>query len=136
MNRKTRLQQLLAFALIFVMCMTMLTLIPKETKAKEAEYGGDPSVLTGANWMSGISGDKMLYEINIPGTHDASMTWVYAPSYAAHTMHQYARTQLLSIPEQLNAGVRLFDVRISNVLGSMGLPPYRTQAILGIYGLS
>jgi len=70
------------------------------------------------NWMSGISGDRRLNEINIPGTHDSGMRSTkchYNASLGdfAH-MSQMAQTQALYIDEQLRAGVRILDIRINN----------------------
>ena len=33
----------------------------------------DPAGLSSQNWMSGVSGERYLHEINIPGTHDSGM---------------------------------------------------------------
>jgi uncharacterized repeat protein (TIGR02543 family) len=74
--------------------------------------------LSDKNWMSGISGERMLNEINIPGTHDSGMRKTESRLNGsigdfAH-MHYMAKTQYLYINEQLDAGVRLFDIRINN----------------------
>ena len=74
--------------------------------------------LSDKNWMSGISGERRLNEINIPGTHDSGMKktesrFVASVGDFAH-MHYMAKTQYLYINEQLDAGVRLFDIRINN----------------------
>ncbi|MCR5112669.1 MAG: hypothetical protein K6A63_01890 [Acholeplasmatales bacterium] len=72
--------------------------------------------LTGVNWLTGISNEKRINQINIPGTHDSSMadarvdgkkpgdSWTYV---------DYAVTQKLFIPEQLEAGSRIFDLRVT-----------------------
>ena len=74
--------------------------------------------LSDKNWMAGISGDRRLNEINLPGTHDSGMKdtqchFEYSVGDATH-MAQMAKTQHLYIDEQLNAGVRLFDLRLNN----------------------
>lgn len=38
---------------------------------KNSQMDKDYNGLTGKNWMSGISGERYLHEINIPGTHDS-----------------------------------------------------------------
>jgi predicted outer membrane repeat protein len=78
----------------------------------------DYSSISDKNWMSGISGDRRLNEINIPGTHDSGMRSTKCHFNAsigdfAH-MSKMAQTQALYIDEQLNAGARTFDIRINN----------------------
>lgn len=56
-----------------------------------------------ADWMSRVSDDKRITEINIPGTHDSLARFV------AFTI--ITRTQSASLEEQLGMGVRYFDFR-------------------------
>ncbi len=101
----------------------------------------DPSTLTGENWMSGISGSLFLHEINVPGTHDSCMWDPYTDITAAKTQYGYARTQTkdMSIQAQLKAGVRLFDIRLTNVRNSsfikvmFGPERLRTSGTQGLY---
>ncbi len=78
--------------------------------------GPDVSKLTGENWMSAIPDDRYLYEINIPGTHDSSMKNSMARKWYMHmsAFYVYAETQHLYLNEQLDAGVRLFDLRFTD----------------------
>jgi hypothetical protein len=46
-----------------------------------------------------------LSEINIAGTHDSSTAFV--------SMENMARCQSLTVKEQLDMGIRLFDIRLS-----------------------
>lgn len=55
------------------------------------------------NWMSTISNDTSICDLLIPGTHD-TMT--------ATCNQRYYKTQKLSLEEQLQCGVRFFDLRI------------------------
>ena len=55
------------------------------------------------NWMSMISDDTSICDLLIPGTHD-TMT--------ATCDQRYYKTQNLSLDEQLQCGVRFFDMRI------------------------
>ena len=70
------------------------------------------------NWMAGISGERYLHEINIPYTHDSAMKEAdtkWDSSFGSLAGKEgYARTQLLYINEQLEAGVRIFDLRLNN----------------------
>lgn len=72
----------------------------------------DTTKLTSTNWMSGISDDRLLCEINIPGTHDSSCKDVWSDDIFA--IEKYARTQCRYIPQQLQDGVRAFDYRLTN----------------------
>ena len=56
-----------------------------------------------SNWMSMISDDTPICDLLIPGTHD-TMT--------ATCDQRYYKTQNLSLDEQLQCGVRFFDMRI------------------------
>ncbi|MDR1904418.1 MAG: hypothetical protein LBQ88_19305 [Treponema sp.] len=63
-------------------------------------------------WMSGIDNNKKIADINIPGTHDSA---------AINKEHRtlYA-TQTTTLTEQMNGGVRLFDIRIKTNKNSGG----------------
>lgn len=77
--------------------------------------------LNGKNWMSGISDDRFLYEINIPGSHDSATancknsTNNFARIFGTPVLNtgKYAKTQSLTLSQQLNAGVRYLDLRFS-----------------------
>ena len=77
----------------------------------------DGDKLSGRNWMSGISGDRYLNEINIPCTHDSGMnsvrnvTMSSVGSYLGYSKN--AKTQVRYIDEQFNDGIRRIDVRLT-----------------------
>ncbi len=78
---------------------------------------GDTRRITGANWMSGISGERYLNEINIPGTHDTSMRRIGLSAgvlSSAGLGDDYALTQKRYIREQYEEGVRYVDIRLHN----------------------
>lgn len=64
--------------------------------------------INGANWLSALDDSLPITAINMPGTHDSAARYVNFSSLA--------RTQSLSIPQQLCSGVRYFDMRL-NVKG-------------------
>lgn len=64
-----------------------------------------------AEWLGLLPDDRLLCDINLPGSHDSA-----AINPDRHTA---ASTQELSIPQQLVAGVRLLDVRLK-VMGGPG----------------
>ena len=65
------------------------------------------------NWMSGVSGERYLNEINIPGTHDTAMR---DPSSFGCLAGKFgaaqAQTQKEYFFEQLENGARFFDLRL------------------------
>ena len=58
------------------------------------------------NWMSRIDDSKKLILMNIPGTHDSAAYCMNRISFKC------AKTQDLTIKEQLEIGIRDFDIRI------------------------
>lgn len=76
-------------------------------QASNIYEGGRPysTTRTGNNWMGFLDGSYYLNEINIPGTHDSG-TYLMAP-----TKKKFSNDQSLTIAQQLNAGVRYFDLR-------------------------
>ncbi|WP_407481768.1 phosphatidylinositol-specific phospholipase C [Elizabethkingia meningoseptica] len=61
------------------------------------------------NWMSGLQDQVSLAKISVPGTHDSGAT-IEIPSNSGT-----AKTQNLSIREQLNIGVRFLDIRCRHI---------------------
>ena len=69
--------------------------------------------LSGPNWMSGVSGERYLNEINIPGTHDTSMKNVSGKGCLAGSIGVWqATTQKEYLFEQLEHGARFLDIRM------------------------
>ena len=64
-------------------------------------YDGNESL---SEWMKNIKDDTLISEIVIPGSHDAG----------TYDMLWLGETQTLNIEEQLNVGVRYFDIRVYN----------------------
>ncbi|MBS7008010.1 phosphatidylinositol-specific phospholipase C domain-containing protein [Anaerostipes sp.] len=61
-------------------------------------------VITAGNWMGFLDGEKKLSEINLPGTHDSGT------KYVEKNKEKYC-CQSLSLAEQMEIGVRYFDIR-------------------------
>lgn len=59
------------------------------------------------NWMKNIGDEKSLKSINIPGTHDS------ATKYCQFSL--FSSCQNKSIREQLEIGVRAFDIRVDRM---------------------
>lgn len=75
--------------------------------------------INSGNWMSHLSGDMYLSEVNMPGTHDAGATSVHIamPNASASICQQYF------LDEQLNSGVRAWDIRIDKVTAATESDP-------------
>lgn len=88
------------------------------TVVKEADLAADGKI-NGTNWTSGISGERRLHEITIPGTHDSGMANVEVGNsvldFVVNRFKWTARTQDLGIDDQLTAGVRMFDLRLTDI---------------------
>ena len=57
------------------------------------------------NWMSGLSGDRKLNTLSLPGTHD---------TMAFHG-DDYVRCQSVDLRGQLDAGIRFLDIRCRHI---------------------
>lgn len=56
------------------------------------------------NWMSRVDDDALLNDVVMPGSHDAG----------TYTMSWLGKTQHLTMEQQLNSGVRYFDIRVNH----------------------
>ena len=66
------------------------------------DSGGQPDPqITANSWMTAIDDDTKIALLTIPGTHDAATSNCAGPG----------KCQTLTIPEQLESGVRAFDLR-------------------------
>ena len=66
------------------------------------DQGGQPDPqITANSWMTAIDDDTKIALLTIPGTHDAATSSCAGPG----------KCQTLTIPEQLESGVRAFDLR-------------------------
>lgn len=62
---------------------------------------------SGSNWMQRVDDDKSISRLSIPGTHDAG-----AASLPETGLTHMGHTQNFTITEQLQDGVRAFDIRL------------------------
>ena len=83
--------------------------------------------LNGKNWMSGIPDNRYIYEINLPGTHDSTTAnsknstdnYVKFFGIPVYNSGKYAKTQSLTLQQQLDSGVRYLDLRFSAKQGKL-----------------
>ncbi len=71
----------------------------------------NPDDVKGNNWMSFIPDSFKVTEFSVPGTHDSAARYIED----AFTPDSAAKTQNLTIKEQLNAGVRFLDIRCRHI---------------------
>ncbi|WP_426476239.1 phosphatidylinositol-specific phospholipase C [Chryseobacterium sp. CBSDS_008] len=79
------------------------------TSLTKSSYKTSLATIEMNSWMSGLQDNISLSKISIPGTHDSGAR-VDAPVVSGT-----AKTQDLSIAEQLNAGVRFLDIRCRHI---------------------
>lgn len=77
----------------------------------------DPDIYGQSDWMTRVFKDvnPKLHEISLPGSHD---TFTYG---TGKILGNWAKTQVLNIQKQFDAGVRFFDLRIN---WTWGFPHY------------
>jgi hypothetical protein len=64
-------------------------------------------------WMSQLADETLLINLAIPGTHDSACVRGWGGTDILRTDN--GKTQTLSIGEQLNLGVRFFDLRLATI---------------------
>ena len=77
--------------------------------------------------MSGIPDNRYIYEINLPGTHDSTTAnsknstdnYVKIFGIPVYNSGKYAKTQSLTLQQQVDAGVRYLDLRFSAKQGKL-----------------
>lgn len=76
---------------------------------RESEDGS----INSCNWMSHIPDSKIITDMSIPGSHDAGT------AKTTTSLNYSAQCQQHTIEEQLNTGVRYFDIRIEEGDGEL-----------------
>lgn len=70
----------------------------------------------GSNWMENIPDSRYIYEVNLPGTHDSGTFYPYNGTAAIDAFVAAAKCQTMTIEEQLDAGIRVLDLRLDESL--------------------
>ena len=108
----------LIMRVVLVILMGILVWAETSAAAEGTNSGAvDNYGLDGSNWMSRINDNRLLSEINLPGTHDSSTASVDTYGTFSPWFASYAVCQDLYIDDQLNAGIRYLDLRLSDVRG-------------------
>ncbi|SJZ41834.1 hypothetical protein [Mycoplasmopsis verecunda] len=86
------------------------TTVWKENKSYfyyETQYNTQMAPYQFNQWLKGVNGKKTLFQMSLPGTHDSA---AYAGNWNAFTW-AWTKTQSMTFTQQLNAGIRAFDLR-------------------------
>ena len=79
------------------------------------------------NWMSSVSDETFISELSIPGTHDSA-------SDERGCNGDACQCQDATLEEQLNLGVRAFDIRLSYDTGAVTIT-YLSRSEIGFFFL-
>lgn len=107
MQRTRRTMPALAILAVLGMLLTTLLATPPGVSAHTTSaYSHDSSTgMTYPDWMAALPDAKLLSKLSLPGTHDSG-----AYVFGGDT----TETQSMDIAAQLNAGIRVFDIRLGN----------------------
>lgn len=67
--------------------------------------------ITGSDWMSKLDNDEKVCKLSIPGTHDALTGMGFYHDVIQYVFNQTAISQVSTLNDQLQNGVRFFDIR-------------------------
>lgn len=103
MNNKPKLIKIIGsvftvFLSLILLIVLFLLFVPT------FEHVDKKKVESSSDWMAGIDDNKLLSDINIPGTHDAATKYVQ--------LAFFSRCQDLGIFRQLESGIRYLDIRL------------------------
>lgn len=101
-NCKKKVFTLDMFLTLFVLCFIFFTVPHGENTSANSK-------ISSTNWMSNVNDNKLLRDMNIPGTHDSGTKYT-----AGGVTGIVASCQDLSISEQLESGIRYLDIRLDN----------------------
>ena len=80
---------------VSIITISLFSVLPLSTTSSTNE---------GKNWMKNLSDDTLVTSLSLPGSHDSG---------ALHSIGDLSgKCQDLSIYDQLNAGIRFFDIRL------------------------
>jgi hypothetical protein len=97
--RPSRLFNCIVHALAFL----LVAQAPMVQAHDHPGYSHDAGInYNNADWMHAIPGNRLLRDLSLPGTHDTMTYTVGDP---------ITQTQSMSLPDQLNAGIRALDIR-------------------------
>lgn len=96
---------------LFIIVCTLIFGIMPSTVLADGNDGPNEEINL-KKWMNLLPDEMPVSRINLPGTHDSGS---YNPDAKTSITTSIAKTQEYNIPEQLNAGVRVFDIRLGAI---------------------
>ncbi|MCI8497151.1 MAG: phosphatidylinositol-specific phospholipase C [Clostridiales bacterium] len=101
-----RMKKLLAALLAMVLTLSVMTPISVSAHKDYAYWHETSRTQTKADWMKKLSNNKRTSELSLPGTHD---TMAHRSDLLGGDI---ARTQTMSLTDQLMSGIRVLDIRL------------------------
>lgn len=107
----------IVFVILVCLLISQFFIFGEGAKGDEAyaESPGSWDNVPTNEWMKYVDGNKLINNINIPGTHDSGT------QYVTESFTLGAKCQYNSIYKQLEDGVRFLDIRLRNEKGKMRL---------------
>lgn len=92
---------------VWVMVVVVLLLLSRIFVPVTAvkKYEAPKGSIAATEWMKGLEDDLRLNQISIPGSHDSAATFIQPALFA--------QCQNLTISQQLEKGIRFFDLRLA-----------------------
>lgn len=100
------LRTTVAFLLSIILLMSQGITLLADNGSDEKKDQVDIATLSASDWMGAIPDEAYVSSLNVPGSHDSGL---HEASVGVALM---AECQKLTIREQLEAGVRFFDIRL------------------------
>ncbi len=107
---KTKRILAVVLAAVCILALCFAALISPTGASANMSYSdktneGSWDMVSAADWMGNVNGALKLSEISMPGSHDTGTQYV--------TLPLIGRCQDSSIPQQLDMGVRVLDIRLN-----------------------
>ncbi len=124
---------------LFLTIFTLLLLLALSVQFVSGHNGRGYSYETSSgtnnpDWMGDLSDSLLISELSLPGTHD-TMTFLPVP---IPVVELWIRTQSMPLSTQLNAGIRVLDIRARYVNDVFymyhGIPLFAEISELGDFG--
>lgn len=77
-----------------------------------------PKGVDNSQWMKQLADSRLVADLSLPASHDAVTAEGWTPELMGVFYEMMAKTQDLTINEQLKIGMRVFDIRPERVVGA------------------
>lgn len=86
-----------------------------------------PKGVDNSSWMKQLADNRLVADLSLPGSHDACTGEGWMESILSNIYEMMAKTQDLTVSEQLKIGVRVFDLRPERNLEKGGVYQLRCK---------